>query len=82
MARGALSIQWRYHVLLALRFAPTGLTITVFVLLLRERGLTLAEIGIGTAAQGLVMLFLELPSGGLADALGRKPVLVLAAACL
>lgn len=78
--RGALPIQRRYHVLLALRFVPTGLTITVFVLLLRERGLTLAEIGIGTAAQGLVMLFLELPSGGLADALGRKPVLVLAAA--
>ena len=25
------------------------------------------------------MLFLELPSGGLADALGRKPVLILAA---
>lgn len=74
------SIRWRYHVLLALRWAPTGMLITVFVLLLRDRGLTLAEIGVGTAAQGLVMLFLELPSGGLADALGRKPVLVLASA--
>lgn len=64
--------------LLGLRFIPTGLGLTVFVLLLRDRGLTLAEIGVGTAAQGIVMLFLELPSGGLADALGRKPVLVLA----
>jgi MFS family permease len=73
------SIRRRFSLLLALRFVPTGLLITVFVLLLRDRGLTLAEIGIGTAAQGLVMLFLELPSGGLADALGRKPVLVLAA---
>jgi MFS family permease len=72
------SLRRRYHLLLALRFVPTGLLITVFVLLMRERGLTLAEIGLGTAAQGLVMLFLELPSGGLADALGRKPVLVLA----
>jgi len=54
------------------------LFITVFVLLLRDRGLTLAEIGIGTAMQGVVMLFLELPSGGLADALGRKPVLIVA----
>lgn len=72
------SIRRRFSLLLALRFVPTGLLITVFVLLLRDRGLTLAEIGIGTAAQGLVMLFLELPSGGLADALGRKPVLVLA----
>lgn len=72
------SVRRRYHLLLALRFVPTGLFITVFVLLLRDRGLTLAEIGLGTAAQGVVMLFLELPSGGLADALGRKPVLVLA----
>ena len=71
-------IRRRYHLLLALRFVPTGLFITVFVLLLRDRGLSLAEIGLGTAAQGIVMLFLELPSGGLADALGRKPVLVLA----
>ena len=41
-------------------------------------GLSLAQIGLGTAAQGGVMLFLELPGGGLADALGRKPVLILA----
>ncbi len=72
------SIQRRFYLLLALRFVPTGLFVTVFVLLLRDRGLTLAEIGLGTAMQGVVMLFLELPSGGLADALGRKPVLVLA----
>lgn len=72
------SIRRRFYLLLALRFVPTGLFVTVFVLLMRDRGLTLAEIGVGTAAQGVVMLFLELPSGGLADALGRKPVLLLA----
>ena len=72
------SIRRRFYLLLALRFVPTGLFVTVFVLLLRDRGLTLAEIGIGTAMQGVVMLFLELPSGGLADALGRKPVLMVA----
>lgn len=72
------SIRRRFYLLLALRFTPTGLFVTVFVLLLRDRGLTLAEIGIGTAMQGVVMLFLELPSGGLADALGRKPVLFVA----
>ena len=82
------SIRRRFYLLLALRFTPTGLFVTVFVLLLRDRGLTLAEIGIGTAMQGVVMLFLELPSGGLADALGRKPVLIvgtlvsIAALCL
>jgi predicted MFS family arabinose efflux permease len=73
-------IRRRYHLLLGLRFVPTGLMVTVFVLLLQDRGLTLAEIGLGTAAQGVVMLFLELPSGGLADALGRKPVVLLAGA--
>ena len=78
MAPDLKSIRRRFSLLLALRFVPTGLFVTVFVLLLRDRGLTLAEIGLGTAAQGIVMLFLELPSGGLADALGRKPVLVLA----
>ena len=71
-------VRRRYHVLLALRFVPTGLLIAIFVLLLRDRGLSLAEMGIGFAAQGVVMLFLELPSGGLADALGRKPVLLIA----
>ncbi|MFL6204048.1 MAG: MFS transporter [Acidimicrobiales bacterium] len=70
----------RYHLLLALRFVPIGLGITVLVLLMQDRGLSLAQIGVATAAQGLVMLFLELPSGGLADALGRKPVLVISVA--
>ena len=74
------ALRRRYHMLLALRWLPSGLFMTVFVLLMRERGLSLGEIGVGMATQGLVMLALELPSGGLADALGRKPVLVLAGA--
>ena len=72
------SLRHRFQILLVLRFVPTGLFATVFVLLFQERGLTLADIGLATAAQGIVMLFLELPSGGLADALGRRPVLLLA----
>jgi MFS family permease len=75
-AAGLRSIRRRYHLLLALRFVPIGLGITVIVLLLQSRGLSLAQIGVAVAAQGIVMLFLELPSGGLADAVGRKPVLV------
>ncbi|MET0324093.1 MAG: MFS transporter, partial [Ilumatobacteraceae bacterium] len=74
------SLRRRYFLLLTLRFVPTGAFITVFVLLMRQRGLTLTDIGVATAAQGVVMLVLELPSGGLADALGRKPVLLLASA--
>ncbi len=71
-------LRRNFHLLLVLRWLPTGLFATVFVLLMTERGLSLAQIGVGTAAQGAVMLVLELPSGGLADALGRKPVLVVA----
>ena len=71
-------VRRRYHVMLALRWIPSGLFVTVFVLLMQERGLSLAEIGLGAATQGIVMLVLELPSGGLADTLGRRPVLLLA----
>ena len=71
------SLRRRYHVLLGLRFVPTGLFITVSCVAAQTAVHTDRD-RIGTAAQGIVMLFLELPSGALADALGRKPVLVLA----
>jgi MFS family permease len=50
----------------------------VLVVLMQERGLTLAQVGLVSATQGIVVLLLELPTGGLADALGRRPVLVAA----
>ena len=68
----------RYILLIALRWLPTGLLIPVTVLLALSRGLTLTEIGLVFAIQGLVVLALELPTGGLSDALGRRPVLILA----
>ncbi|MFI6226871.1 MFS transporter [Micromonospora echinospora] len=73
-------VRRRFLLLHGLRWLPVGLLIPVFVLLMQERGLTLAQIGTATAAQGLVVLLLELPTGGLADALGRRPVLLTAAA--
>lgn len=68
----------RFLALVALRWLPTGLLVPVTTLLMLERGLTLAEVGLAVAAQGLVVFVLELPTGGLADALGRRPVLVAA----
>ena len=62
--------------LTGLRWLPTGLIIPVVALLPLQRGLTIAEYGAVAAVQGIVVLCLELPSGGLADALGRKPVLL------
>ncbi|MEO3780524.1 MFS transporter [Micromonospora sp. B11E3] len=76
-------VRFRYLTLYGLRWLPTGLLIPVMILLMQERGLSLSQMGLAFTAQGLVVLALELPTGGLADALGRKPVLVAAwALCL
>ena len=77
-ALDARSARTRYLVLVGLRWLPTGLLIPIMVLLALSRGLSLTEIGIVFSLQGLVVLFLELPTGGLTDALGRRPVLILA----
>lgn len=66
----------RYLILLALRWLPSGMLLPVLTLLPLERGLTLSELGMAAAVQGLVVFLLELPTGGLSDALGRRPVLV------
>lgn len=73
-------VRRRYLTLHALRWLPTGLLIPVTVLLMQERGLSLAQTGQVLAVQGIVVLALELPTGGFADTLGRRPVLLAAAA--
>ncbi|NNH24459.1 MFS transporter, partial [Pseudokineococcus marinus] len=75
---GADAARRRYVALTALRWFPTGLLVPVLVLLAVDRGLSLTEVGLVAAAQGVVVLLLELPTGGLADALGRRPLLVVA----
>jgi len=67
----------RYVGLTALRWLPNGLSIPVTVLLAQSRGLSLAQVGLVFVAHSVVALVLELPTGGLADAIGRRPVLVL-----
>ena len=69
----------RFLVLLALRWFPVGLCIPIGVLLALSRGLTLAEFGLAMSLQGFVVLALELPTGGLSDSWGRRPVLALSA---
>ena len=66
----------RFVGITALRWLPIGLSIPVTVLLAQSRGLSVAEIGLVFVAHSLVALVLELPTGGLADAIGRRPVLV------
>lgn len=71
-----MTLTHRYLTLLALRWFATGLVIPVSALLPLERGLTLGELGVAMAAQGVVVLLLEVPSGALTDAWGRRPVLL------
>ncbi len=75
-----MSVRTRFWLLTALRWLPTGFIVPVTPLLPLHRGLTIAEMGAAFAMQGLVVLALELPTGGFADALGRKPV-VMASGC-
>jgi MFS family permease len=70
----------RHFVVLSfLRWFGTGCVIPTTVVLLQDRGLSLAAIGVAAAVQSLVVLVLELPTGGLADTLGARRVLL--AAC-
>ncbi|MBB4745494.1 MFS family permease [Actinoplanes octamycinicus] len=73
-------IRLRFLFLIVVRWLPVGLTIPMLTLLPLDRGLTIAQAGLVAAVQGLTVLVLELPTGGLADALGRRPVLLIAGA--
>lgn len=74
-----MTLRNRFWLLTALRWLPTGFIVPVVALLPLERGLTIAEYGQVAAVQGIVVLLLELPTGGFTDALGRKPVFLASA---
>jgi MFS family permease len=77
-ALDADAIRRRYLALIALRWLPAGFLGPIIMLIPVSRGLSLAELGLAFSVQGFVVLVLELPTGGLADSLGRRPVLLLA----
>lgn len=66
--------------LTATRWFPVGLVVAVTTLLPIERGLSVTQALTLASVTGVVVFALELPTGGLADALGRRPLLVVAAA--
>lgn len=69
----------RFVALTALRWLPNGLAIPVIVLLAAARGLSVPEIGAVFIAHGITVTVLELPTGGLADAVGYRTVLAMSA---
>ena len=79
MPAGAARLRRRFVLLTGLRWLPVGFTAPLLVLLQLSRGLTLGQVGITMACYGLTTALLELPTGGLADAVGRRAVLVASA---
>ncbi|MBE1587397.1 MFS transporter [Nonomuraea angiospora] len=76
-ARSALR---RYMLVSFLTWLPLGLMVATMVLLMTARGLSLAEVGLSVTVFSVVTATLELPTGGLADVLGRRVVLAVSAA--
>ncbi|SDL47097.1 MFS transporter [Nonomuraea jiangxiensis] len=76
-ARSALR---RYMLVSFLTWLPVGLMVATMVLLMTERGLGLAQIGLCVTVFSIVTVGLELPTGGLADVVGRRVVLAVSAA--
>lgn len=68
-----------FAALQALHYLPLGLLVPVEILIMQARGLTAAQIGAVIAVIGLTTALLELPTGGLADVVGRRLVLVVGA---
>jgi DHA1 family quinolone resistance protein-like MFS transporter len=71
-------IQRRYYLIITLFWLSVGLPLALMVLLIQARGLDLFQIGILMGVYSLTIVLLEIPTGGLADTIGRKPVAITA----
>lgn len=70
----------RFITLAALRQLPSGLVLPVLVLLPVARDVSPAQIGILFGAYSATTVLFELPTGGFADVVGARPVLLTATA--
>ena len=61
------------------RWFPVGLIVSLLVLWILERGLSVSAALLAFSFQGLLIFLLELPTSGFADAFGRRPMFVAAA---
>jgi MFS family permease len=67
-----------YYLLLLLHYLATGIMIPVLSLVLIEKGCSLSNLALIVGLFALTVLLLELPSGILADIVGRKRIFILA----
>ncbi len=78
MALTIQEIKRVYFAILALNWFAVGLVLPIFVLFMQSRGINLMQLGIIMGGYSAAIVLLELPTGGLADAIGRKKVALLA----
>jgi MFS family permease len=71
-------IQRVYYLTVFLFWVSVAITLPLMVLILQSRGIDLFQIGLLMGAYSLTIVLLEVPTGGLADAIGRKRVAMLA----
>ena len=69
----------RYYLITTTRWLPVGFVVGIFILVMTSRGLTIAQAATIGSVMGLTCFFLELPTSGFADAVGRRPVYLTAA---
>ncbi len=71
-------IERIYYLLTSLFWLATGIPISLFILFIQSRGINLFQVGILMGVYALVIVLLEVPTGGFADAVGRKKIAILA----
>jgi MFS family permease len=80
--RSIKNIQRVYYLIISLFWFATALPMALFILLAQARGFNLFQIGLMMGIYSLTIVLLEVPTGGLADAMGRKRVAVIAFCCM
>lgn len=68
------ALTYRYALLVGLLELAIAVPMPVLVLHMTGRGLDLAVIGLAFTIRAVLVVLLELPTGGLADAIGRRPI--------
>ena len=73
-----VQLKRRYFTITALFWFANVLPAAILVLFAQARGLDLLQVGFLFGAYGLTIVLLEVPTGGLADTLGRRRVTLIA----
>lgn len=72
------AVHRTYYAAVFLRWFAVALPMALLVLLMTARGLSLLDVGLTMGLHAAMVAILELPTGGLADAIGRKRTALLA----